>query len=342
MRKYIIQRTLKLIPTMLGIITIVFFVYTAMPGTFADSISSLGDSNRISNSDALNAEANTNKVIKHYKLDSSQVEKFIVFVKQFFSGKLEMYQANVSRQPQPVYAMPIVADMTKGTLKFIALVIIFGICIAIPVSAKSVLLNKKKSNRISKWIMWICTSIPGFLIALIFIRFVFGSQAFFEYSLHNSVQSAKLKNLLINNIIPFLALSAIYVPKLTETLRANMVDISRKEYMYTARAYGISDRKIKYKYALKNAVVPIATFIGISFSSLFSDSIIIQAAVSDKNGLGSGSGLGDFLVRSILDRQYGAMMACLIVIIVIVVISNYLADMAYLIDPRIRKSLDNK
>lgn len=340
MRKYIIQRTLKLIPTMLGIITIVFFVYTAMPGTFADSISNFGNSNRISNSDILNAEANTNKMIKHYKLDSSQVEKFIIFVKQFFSGKLEMYQVNVSQQPE--YAMPIVIDTTKGTLKFIALVIIFGTCIAIPVSAKSVLLNKKKSNRISKWTMWICTSIPGFLIALIFIRFVFGSQAFFEYSLHNSVQSAKLKNLLVNNIIPFLALSAIYVPKLTETLRANMVDISRKEYMDTARAYGISDRKIKYKYALKNAVAPIATFIGISFSSLFSDLIIIQAAVSDKNGLGSGSGLGDFLVSSILQRQYGAMMACLIIIIVIVVISNYLADMAYLIDPRIRKSLDNK
>lgn len=322
MKRYIIQRTLKLIPTIIGIFVILFFVYTAMPGNYVDTLTP----------GLHTTQAQLDRITRKYNLDSSKVQKFCYWIKDFLDGKLKMYQEHI--KGDPIYITPIVFKMAKYNIIFIGLVILFGILISIPIGAGGILRNKKKENKLSKWIIWICASVPSFLIAGIFVKAFFESEFFFHYALYkNPIQAAKLKNLLVNSIIPFVILSIIYIPKLAGTIKVTMEDISKKEYITTSRAYGVSNRKIKYKYVLKNIIIPVATFVGMSYSSIFSESILIQSVIGS-------NGLGSFLFSSVLARQYDAMMACLIVIIVIVVISNYLADIAYLLDPRFRKSLD--
>lgn len=323
MRKYILNRTLKLVPTILGIIIVMFFIYTAMPGTYVDSIQPSPNM----------TQKDLDEISRHYNLDSSQIEKFGSWMKKFFEGKLEMYQMNVKQDP--IYITPMVLNLAKDNIEFIFLIILVGILIAVPIGANYVLINKEKSNLLLNCITWICTSIPSFLIASASIGIFYSSKLFANYLAHHSMaESDNFTRIVLGKIVPFVALSIIYIPRLIGTVKTAMKDISRKEYIATANAYGIPSIKIKYKYALKNAFIPIVTFIGMSFSSLFSESIIIQSVTH--NG-----GLGSFLFSSVLQRQYDVMMACLFTIIIVVVISNYLADIAYLVDPRIRKSLDN-
>jgi ABC-type dipeptide/oligopeptide/nickel transport system permease component len=115
-------------------------------------------------------------------------------------------------------------------------------------------------------------------------------------------------------------------------MRASMLEVSGLDYVRTARAKGISERRVIYGHALRNALLPVLTIVGLQFGSLLSGAIIIENVFSRP-------GLGSTLIDAIRERNYPVVQGVVLVIAVIYVAVNLLVDLSYgLADPRIRRA----
>jgi peptide/nickel transport system permease protein len=113
-------------------------------------------------------------------------------------------------------------------------------------------------------------------------------------------------------------------------LRANLLEVLGSEYIKTARAYGFSERKILYKYALRNALIPTITIISLSFAYSLSGAFVVESVFS-------WPGLGRYAAFSIINSDYPAIMGVVLLVCLIYTIINLIVDISYLfIDPRIK------
>lgn len=316
MKKYIFKRTLWLVITFIGAVAIAFFIYSHLEG----SILSVDDSVK------RKIAKNVPKIKEMYDLDKPIYIKFILFIKKFFTNKLVLYSLNVN--DPPIYIMPMILHGVKTNMILILLVVIFGTAVSIPLGMH---LSKGKKAKISNLIIYLGMSVPGYVLAAIIFYKYITSGFFYKYiATHTSSQVDSVNGNLRNYIIPFVALSVVYISQCTKRIKVITSDIRKKEFIKTANAYGYGKRAIEYKYILKNSLPPIITFIGVSFSTLFSELIVVQTALSS-------SGLGAFFLSMVHQRQYDAVFACVTFIIAIISIANYIVDLLYfVVDPRIK------
>jgi peptide/nickel transport system permease protein len=117
---------------------------------------------------------------------------------------------------------------------------------------------------------------------------------------------------------------------LSRYMRSNMLEVIRQDYITTARAKGLSERQVIYKHALRNALLPVITILGLSVPALISGSVIFETIFAIP-------GMGQLLYSSVMMRDYPVVMAGLVISAVLTLIGNLLADICYAIaDPRIR------
>ncbi len=128
--------------------------------------------------------------------------------------------------------------------------------------------------------------------------------------------------------------NAIYtVAILARQTRSNMLEVVNQDYIRTARAYGLAKGKIILKYALKNALIPVITIIGLQMPNIVSGAVIIENVFNIP-------GVGQMLLNGVLQRDYFIVQACVLVISVMTVFCNLIVDIAYgFIDPRVRRSM---
>ena len=132
--------------------------------------------------------------------------------------------------------------------------------------------------------------------------------------------------------LPVLSLSTIYLAQYSRLARASMMDILGSDFIRTARAKGLGRRKVVYKHALRNAVIPVVTIAGLQFSHLFSGAVVIETVFT-------WPGLGTLAFESILRGDTPTIMGILFFSAMVVIVFNLLTDLAYrIIDPRIRMS----
>jgi len=130
--------------------------------------------------------------------------------------------------------------------------------------------------------------------------------------------------------LPVLSLSTIYLAFYSRLSRASMLDVLGADYVRTARAKGLAESVVVYKHALRNAVLPVVTFAGLQFSSLFSGAVLVETVFS-------WPGLGTLAYDSILRRDTPTLLGILFFAALIVVVVNLLTDLAYrIVDPRIK------
>ena len=130
--------------------------------------------------------------------------------------------------------------------------------------------------------------------------------------------------------LPMFTLGIIYVAQFSRLARASMLDVLGADYIRTARAKGVSERKVIYKHALRNAILPVVTMTGLQMSYLFSGAVLVETVFN-------WPGLGRLAFDSILRRDYPTILGILFFSTFIVVAANLLTDLSYrIIDPRIR------
>ncbi|MEA2593833.1 MAG: peptide/nickel transport system permease protein [Thermomicrobiales bacterium] len=131
-------------------------------------------------------------------------------------------------------------------------------------------------------------------------------------------------------LMPAIALGWGYAAIIARLVRANLAEVMRREFVLTARAKGLSGRSVVYRHALKNALIPVVTMLGLQFGNMLSGAVVVEALFARR-------GIGNLLVHGILDRDFPMVQAIVLILATIYVIVNLVVDLSYgLLDPRIR------
>lgn len=131
-------------------------------------------------------------------------------------------------------------------------------------------------------------------------------------------------------ILPAFTLGVLYLAQYSRLSRASMLEVLQSDYVRTARAKGVAERRVVYKHALRNAVIPVVTVAGLQFGSLLSGALLVETVFN-------WPGLGRLAFDSVLRRDAPVLLGVLLVSAVLVIVANLLTDVVYrIIDPRIR------
>jgi len=131
-------------------------------------------------------------------------------------------------------------------------------------------------------------------------------------------------------VLPAVSLGALYLAIVARMSRASMLEVLSQDYIVTAEAAGLSRLRVRYRHALKNALIPVVTVVGLNFGALLGGSVITEQVFNLP-------GLGTLLLASIDRRDYPVIQAIVLLISVIYVVINLLVDLLYgLLDPRVR------
>jgi peptide/nickel transport system permease protein len=131
-------------------------------------------------------------------------------------------------------------------------------------------------------------------------------------------------------VLPALTLALVYLAQYSRLARASMLDVLGADYIRTARAKGVAEHVVLYKHALRNAVLPVVTMLGLQFGNVLAGAILVETVFN-------WPGLGRLAFESMLRRDYPTILGVLLFSAIVVVVMNLLTDLAYrLIDPRIK------
>jgi peptide/nickel transport system permease protein len=131
-------------------------------------------------------------------------------------------------------------------------------------------------------------------------------------------------------VLPTLTLSLVYLAQYSRLARASMLDVLGSDYIRTARAKGVPEHAVLYKHALRNAVLPVVTVLGLQFGNVLAGAILVETVFN-------WPGLGRLAFESVLRRDYPTILGILVFSSIVVIVMNVLTDLAYrTIDPRIK------
>jgi len=317
MFRYIIRRLLYMIPVALGISIITFITMYAAGDPI--SIIRLGKGNITP--DTLEA------LRVYYGLDKPVPVQYINWI----ANVLQFNFGRSLRGGQPVNL--IIGNWFWETVKLQLVSIAIALGISIPVGIMSARKQYSKQDVIVTSFSLFGVSMPTFWLGIILI-IVFS----FNLGWLPSGGSAGDPRLWWNNpvldsiahlIMPVTVLVYVQLAQNIRLIRANMLEILRSDYILAARASGISERKIVYKYALRNAIGPVITFLGISLGTIIAGAPMTEYVFS-------WPGLGRRFVQATTDLDFPVVMAITMIITVMALVANLIVDISYVyLDPRI-------
>ena len=307
------RRLLQLVVTMLGIVTVAFFLMRAIPGDPATYI--LGD---YATKEALAT------LRSQLGLDRPVVEQYFIFLGRALSGDLG--SSVVTGQPalqEILTSLPSSAALALSGL-------VVAIAIGVPLGIMSAV---RQGTWVDLAIMLGALagiSFPVFWVGLVAILFFAHWLDLFPAL--GATSSPNLVDQVYYLILPALVFGfsiAAYIARLT---RSAMLEVLNQDYIRVARSMGISENRIVFRYALRNALIPILAVIGVTFAWAFGNAILIEVVFSRP-------GVGSTLLKAIQARDYQLVQAGVLVLAAIVVIINVSLDMADgFIDPRLRNT----
>ena len=258
MKSYILKRTLILIPTFLGAMLILGMLFVSLPGNFVDGV------------DMKMTAAQDSKLMKRYHLDKPKTVQFLYWVKDAAKGDFGGVYTDNYNNDKLIPIAPMVKGATSSTLKLIFLSIISAMLIAIPLGVVSAARSGTSRGNVDKFISILGISIPGFVFAAFLYDLLRYNNIVENYeAIHGIESTTYFKYFIVCNLIPYIVLTVIFAAKLIRFIYISMLEVIHSEYITMARSYGFKEKKVLYKYALKNTLIPVVTIIGTSFPSLF-------------------------------------------------------------------------
>lgn len=304
MYKYIIKRVLLMIPVLLGISFVVFFLMDLTPGSPADII--LGDLAPASAKAQLNEELGWNKPF---------LERYVTYIVNAVQGDFGLsYTSN----------LPVVDEIFSRfptTFRLALYSMILAALIGIPVGIVCAVKQYSLVDNISTIFALVFISIPSFWLGLLMILL-------FSVKLHwlPSFGSASF----VNFIMPSITCSAATLATLIRMTRSTMLEVIRQDYIRTAYAKGATEGRVIIKHAIRNALIPIITIVGINFGYMLGGAVITE------NVFGM-SGIGNMLLTAIRSKDIPMVMGGVLIIAVMFSVINLLLDILYaFVDPRVK------
>jgi len=327
MKDYLIKRFLLLIPTMIGISLITFFIIQLAPGNPIQQ--------KLGFEEGIKAEAITKDVIeqtkKLYGLDKPIHTRYLIWVKQIVTLNF----GDSYKDHRPVITK--IKERLPITLTLNILSIFFIYVISIPIGVYSAVRQKSVSERISTFFLFVLYSIPSFWMAMILIFFLGGGEfwnvfpvyGIFSQGADSYSFGGKVLDFLWHITLPVFCLTYAGLASLSRFQKGSLLEVLKEDYIRTARGKGLDEKTILFKHALRNSLIPIITILGAILPALIGGSVIIETIFSIP-------GIGRLGFEAILSRDYPVIMAIATISAFLTLIGILISDLAYvLVDPRI-------
>lgn len=201
--------------------------------------------------------------------------------------------------------------------------------IAVPVGVASAYWRGSYFDQVMTTLAMLAASVPSFWLGLLFIQFFAVRYGWFPTSGYGGPGTTLMERLHYL-VLPATTLGIVSSALIMRFTRASMLDVLNDDYVRTARSKGMSEWRVVVKHAMKNALIPILTVIGLTAALLVSGAIVTETVF----GL---PGVGNLIVSAVLRRDYPVIQGALLVVAGLYVLINFLIDMLYvLVDPRVR------
>ena len=258
-------------------------------------------------------------------LDQPLIIQLIKFLGNILKGDLGMDV--ISNRP----VTAIVFGQLPYTLWLIFSAIFGAMLIGIPLGCYSALHRNTLADRISGVISVTCITAPSFVVAL-YSLLIFAVTLKWFPSI-GAGENGDFFDQLAHLVLPAFAIGLAWVGYLSRLVRASMLEVMGENHIRTARAYGLTESTIIYRYALKIAILPTVTVIGVGMGFLISAAVLTEIVFARP-------GLGKLIIESITSRNYPVVMGSVLISTVLFVISTTISDLVNaFLDPRIRANL---
>lgn len=324
MIRYIAKRLLFMIPLLLGITIICFFVMRLAPGSPTDIQTQMNPKSSVELQERLRAL---------YELDKPLHVQYLSWLK-----RLVVLDLGRSFMPDQRPVADKILERLPITILINCLSLFLIMAIAIPLGVFSAVHQNSWFDKATTIFVFVGFATPSFWLALLLMIFfgihlgwlpISGLRSLnYEYM----APGAALWDLIKHLVLPVFISAFGGLAGISRYMRANMLEVIRQDYIMTARAKGLSEGLVIYKHALRNALLPVITIMGLSVPGLIGGSVIFETIFAIP-------GMGQLFYMSVMSRDYPVVMGILFIGAVLTLIGNLLADVSYaLADPRIRES----
>ena len=301
MVKYVVKRVFLAIVTLLIICAITFFAMNAIPGGPFDGEKAVSEEVRAA-------------LERRYNLDKPVPEQFVIYMNNLLHGDFGV-SLKTGREIKTVIGESFLVSAKLGGMAIVVAVIlgvIFGSIAA--------LTRNRLPDRLIIFFSTLLTSLPSFVLGtLLLLVFCVKLGWVPVWSVDNR-----------NYVLPVISLAAYPMAYITRLTKTSMLDVMGQDYVRTARAKGVSTLKVIFKHTLRNALIPVITYVGPMTASILTGSLVVEQIFTI-------GGLGAKFVDGITNRDYTLIMGTTIFLAVLMVTVNLITDIVYkLIDPRIK------
>jgi ABC-type dipeptide/oligopeptide/nickel transport system permease component len=310
MARYLATRSLLAIPTLLAVLTLVFFVVRVIPGDPA--VAALGD---YASKEAVEA------LRERMGLNDPLLLQYVRFLGDLLRGDLGT--SMITGQPigeSVVAVMPYTLQLTLSA-------VLVGTLFGVPIGVYTAVNRNSLADYVGRILSLAGLSVPAFYLGIL-IMLLFA----IKLDLFPAVGGGDLddwKDNLSHLALPALSLGLIMTTSVARLTRSAMLNVLSEHYVRTAYAKGLKSRMVITQHALRAALVPIVSIIGIWAANLIADSVLTETVFARP-------GLGKMLVGAIMQRDYTALQSVMVIYTLFVVIVNLITDLIYsMVDPRI-------
>lgn len=330
MMTYILKRTIVMIPVLLGITIISFLIIHLAPGKPTDILTELNPK--------MTPEARE-RLEKYYGLDKPIMVQYARWLKRIVRFD---FGNSFSSDPRPVIDkiwdrnVPLIDRRLSITIFINCLSLLIVLACAIPIGVYSATRPYSLIDRLSTVFVFIGFATPAFWLGLL-LMILFGVKLSWlpvsglKSLCYDSLPMlAQITDRLKHLAMPVFISAFGALAGMSRYMRSSMLEALRNDYITAARAKGLSESTVVYKHALRNALLPIITLLGLSVPGLIGGSVIFEWIFGIP-------GMGQLSYQAIIMRDYPVIMGLLFIAAILTLIGNLIADIGYaLADPRIR------
>ncbi len=303
MVKYTVKRIGMGLLSVLIVATLTFFLMNLVPGGPFVAEKSM-------------SKAAQQALAEKYGLDKPIFEQYTTYMNDLLHGDMGPSLRQRGRQ-----VSDIIFSKFPVSARLAGLAVLVALAVGVPLGCVAAYNRGKWADNVIIVFATCGIAIPSFIISVLLL---------YSFGMNLKVLPTVGLNEAKAYIMPITALALYPSAYITRLMRSSLLDVMGQDYMRTARAKGVSSFKILFKHALRNAVLPVITYVGPMLAALMTGSFVVEKIFSIP-------GLGREFVSSITNRDYTMIMGTTIILATLVIIANVVVDILYkVIDPRIK------
>ncbi|UCF91016.1 MAG: ABC transporter permease [Desulfobacterales bacterium] len=310
MFQYVVRRIFLIVPTLWAVVTVVFFLIRIVPG--GPAMAALG---------AYASEEQVRALEHQMGLDQPLLIQYVKYLADLCRGDLG--KSLITQRPvaqEIAQALPYTIDLTVAGMAL-------GILMGVPIGIFAALRRNRLPDYLGRIFSLIGISMPEFYLGIL-LMYVFAVKLNL-FPVIGGGDFSRWGSRFYHLVLPAFTLGIIMTSFISRMTRSSMLNVIGEDYVRTARAKGVSEKMVVYKHALRNALIPTTTVIGLYAGILMGGSVLTEIVYSRP-------GLGKMMVFAVKDRDYMTLQMVIVIFSAAVFLLNLLTDILYsLIDPRI-------